>query len=162
MLIIFSLNQFESVKYFQNERSEIIQSIYREQKIKSVLIKRDSKYFNLSDEIILLTNSYLYWEPSGAFSRMSKQNIISRFACTTSKGLTYGEFTSTGVAGPTRQETNSQTKAKQYKKFLDFFGIKQEKKYFDNTFNEEYKFYVKSQKDCNLEKFQFRVDKIIK
>ena len=127
-----------------------------------MLIKTDSKYFNLSDEIILLTNSYLYWEPSGAFSRMSKQNIISRFACTRSKGLTYGEFISTGVAGPTRQETNSQMKAKQYKKFLDFFGIKQEKIYFDNTLNEEYKFYVKSQQNCIQEKFEFRVDKIIK
>jgi len=161
MIIIFSLNQFKSVKYFQTERSEIIQSIYKEQKIKSVLIKTDSKYFNLSDEIILLTNSYLYWEPSGAFSRMSKQNIISRFACTRSKGLTYGEFISAGVAGPTRQEINSQMKAKQYKQFLDFFGIKKEKKYFDNTLNEEYKFYIKSQQDCIQKEFQFRVDKII-
>jgi hypothetical protein len=162
MVILFSLNQFKSVKFFQTDRSEIIQSINKDREIKSVLIKTDSKYFNLSDEIILLTNSYLYWEPSGAFSRMSRQDIIGRFACTQSKELTYAEFITMGVAGPTRQEINSKMKELKYKKFLDIVGIKQQQQiYFSNDLSADYKLFVKIQKDCIQEKFQFRVDKII-
>jgi hypothetical protein len=160
-IILFSVNQFKSVKLFQTDRSEIIQSINKDREIRSVLVKTDSKYFNLSDEIILLTNSYLYWEPSGAFSRMSKQNIISRFACTQSKRLKYGEFIAMGVAGPTRQEINSKMKELQYKKFLDLFGVKQRQIYISNDLSEHYRLYVKTQKDCIQQKFQFSVDRII-
>jgi hypothetical protein len=160
-VFIYSLNQFESVKHIHTERSEIIESIYKNHEIKSVLIKTDSKYFDFSDEIILLTNSYLYWDGSGIFSRMSNQDIISRFACTNSKRLSYDGFKSTRVAGPTRQQINSQMKAEQYQKILDFFGIKEEKKYLHKDFYQEYKIYVKTHQDCVQEKFQFRVDKII-
>jgi hypothetical protein len=92
---------------------------------------------------------------------MSKQNIISRFACTQSKRLKYGEFIAMGVAGPTRQEINSKMKELQYKKFLDLFGVKQRQIYISNDLSEHYRLYVKTQKDCIQQKFQFSVDRII-
>ena len=162
ILIIFLGTQFERIQLNRSERSILINNINYDKKIKSILIKKDSKFADLSDEIILLTDKYLYWEPSGVFSRINQKDIISRFSCTQTKISTYEEFLESEIAGPSRAVVNSIMKEKKYQELLNLFGIHRKPTIYKSFGKNEYDHYVKKQIDCLTENYQFRVDKVIR
>ena len=160
--IIFLGNQFEKIQLNTSEQSFLISNIKDDREIKSILIKKDSKFVDLNDEIILLTDKYLYWDPRGAFSRINRSDIISRFACTQSRIITYDEFLKSEIAGPSRQVVNSIMKEEKYHKFLNLFGINRKPTIYKSFGKKEYAHYVKKQEICLKEIYQFRVDKVIR
>jgi hypothetical protein len=162
MIIIFLGNQFEKIQLNMSERSILISNIKHDKKIKSILIKKDSKFADLNDEIILLTDKYLYWDPAGAFSRINQSDIISRFSCTQTRIITYEEFLKSEIASPSRQVVNSVMKEEKYHKFLNLLGIYRKPTIYKIFGKNEYGYYVKKQKDCLVGNYQFRVDKVIK
>jgi hypothetical protein len=161
IMIIFLGTQFEKIQLNRSERSILIDDIKYDKKIKSVLIKKDSKFADLSDEIILLTDKYLYWEPNGVFSRINQNDIISRFSCTQTKIITYEEFLKSEIASPSRQVMNSILKEEKYHKFLKSFGIYREPTIHKSFGKNDYLYYVKKQKNCLTDNYEFRVDKVI-
>jgi len=162
ILIIFLGNQFEKIQLNTSERSFLISNIKYDRDIKSILIKKDSKFADLNDEIILLTDKYLYWDPAGALSRINQSDIISRFACTQTRIITYDEFLKSEIASPSRQVVNSIMKEEKYHKFLNLFGINRKSTNHKSFGKNEYAYYVKKQKDCFNDIYQFRVDKVIR
>ena len=162
LMIIFIGNQFEKIQLNASERSILISNIKHDKEIKSILIKKDSKFADLNDDIILLTDKYLYWDPAGAFSRINQSDIISRFSCTQTRIITYEEFLKSEIASPSRQVVNSIMKEKKYHKFLNLFGIYRKPTIYKNFGKDEYAYYVKKQEDCLTDDYQFRVDKIIR
>lgn len=162
LMIIFLGNQFEKIQLNMSERSILISNIKYDKKIKSILIKKDSKFAGLDDEIILLTDKYLYWNPSGAFSRINQNDIISRFSCTQTRIITYEEFLKSEIASPSRQVVNSVMKEEKYHKFLNLFGIYRKPTIYKSFGKNEYAYYVKKQKSCLVGNYQFRVDKVLK
>ena len=139
----------------------MISNIKYDRDIKSILIKKDSKFADLNDEIILLTDKYLYWDPAGALSRINQSDIISRFACTQTRIITYDEFLKSEIASPSRQVVNSIMKEEKYHKFLNLFGINRKPTTHKSFGKNEYDYYVKKQKNCLIGNYQFRADKII-
>jgi hypothetical protein len=162
IMIVFLGTQFEKIQLNRSERSILIDDIKYDKKIKSVLIKKDSKFADLSDEIILLTDKYLYWEPNGVFSRINQNDIISRFSCTQTRVITYEEFLKSEIANPSRAVVNSIMKEEKYRKLLNLFGIHHKPTIHKSFGKKEYEHYVKKQIDCLTDSYQFRVDKVIR
>lgn len=161
ILIVFLGNQFEKIQLNTSDRSFLISDIKYDRNIKSILIKKDSKFADLNDEIILLTDKYLYWDPAGALSRINQSDIISRFACTQTRIITYDEFLKSEIASPSRQIVNSIMKEEKYHKFLNLFGINRRPTTHKSFGKNEYDYYVKKQKNCLIGNYQFRADKTI-
>jgi hypothetical protein len=162
IIIVFLGSQFEKIQLNRSERSILINNIKDDKKIKSVLIKEDSKFADLSDEVILLTDKYLYWEPNGVFSRINQNDIISRFSCTQTRIITYEEFLKSEIASPSRGVMNSMMKEERYRKFFNLFGINRKPTIHKSFGKNEYSHYVKKQIDCLTDNYQFRVDKVIR
>jgi hypothetical protein len=162
IIIVFLGTRFEKIQLNSSERSILINNIQYDKSIKSVLIKKDSKFADLSDEIILLTDKYLYWEPNGVFSRINQNDIISRFSCTQTRIITYEEFLKSEIASPSRGVMNSMMKEERYRKFFNLFGINRKPSIHKSFGKNEYSHYVKKQIDCLTDNYQFRVDKVIR
>ena len=162
IMIIFLVIQFDKIQLNGSERSILIDNIKYDKKIESILIKKDSKFADLSDEIILLTDKYLYWEPNGVFSRINQKDIISRFSCTQTRIISYEEFLISEIAGPSRGVVNSIMKEEKYRKFLNLFDIYRKPIIHKSFGKREYDHYVKKQTDCLTDNYQFRVDKVIR
>jgi len=162
LMIILLGNQFGRIQLTISERSILISNIKYDKKVKSILIKKDSKFADLNDEIMLLTDKYLYWDPAGVLSRINQSDIISRFSCTQTRIITYEEFLKSEIASPSRQVVNSVMKEEKYHKFLNLFGIQRKPTIHKSFGQNEYAYYVKKQKNCLTDIYEFRVDKIIK
>lgn len=160
-VVIIYANQFNKVQLNSSERTYLLEEISNKNNIESVLIKANSEFSDLSDEVIALTDSYLYWEPFGKFSKMSKEDIISRFACTNVHLMDYKEFLKSEIAAPSRQIVNSIMQIESYNRFLRLFGVERTNLNFSNPSVDKYQIYVRKQQECSRGEFQFRVDKII-
>jgi len=160
MLVQFHA-QFRTIEFENTYRSNVIKQINSDPRINVVVVKNDSQFFDAQDQIIIQTDAYLYWHSGGKFSKISKPEILSRFACIHSGKLTYREFLKAEVPVFDRRTINANMKNEKLKKFLSFLRIKTNEATISNNLINDYILYLKYSEKCKNGVYEFQSDLVI-
>ncbi len=163
VVTFFNILQFKKIRTYESESTKILSEIKSNPSIKSVLIMRNSKYSELENQIIYSTRAYLYWNRYIVGSKSSKQEIISRFACTQtlSPSLNYEEYKMLERQLYFSQFANSRLKNEKWNSFVKLFGYTSKNFSPKYNFYEDYKVFLQEKDFCSRNRFKYELNKII-
>jgi hypothetical protein len=160
ILPLILVSQFRSVQTFESSVSKLLREI-ESNNYKVVLVKNDSEFSGIEDDIIYHTQAYLYWHPYAVAAKITQQDISARFACAENRILSFSEYKSEEGNLYFHQYANDRLKSIQLNRFLNLFGLKSKPYVYEQFLVADYNSYINEQELCIEGIFKFRVDKII-
>jgi hypothetical protein len=86
------LTSFKQIQTYESPRTLLIKSIKDDKKVKTVLIKDNSPFISIEENLLYSTETYLYWSGYASISKATNQELLHRFACRNTETLNFNSF----------------------------------------------------------------------
>jgi hypothetical protein len=141
----------------QNNLTKTIQYLNGQEAV--VLLKNDREY-SVSEKLILLTDSKLYWHPMIVGSIATDKEILHRFACSRSSELSFEDFLEFEGEIFFHEFSNTEMKLSRASRYLPW--LRQELNDFKlqkvEKFRNAFEYFKREYDSCSSGNFYYRVD----